>query len=366
MQVELDISRTEELSQWNKPRAKKMEPLPTYELPFEKQVHGKQVKEIKGKHPTYYQLDHICDSEKQAAATLIRQLKQYEVDNKTKVACLQGISEEGPVNSINVQAPIGSIIDKINTEIANCRKSGKCRNEKINDVVGVMKVTEQMRDQIELETREQSGSFLWSRAREKRITASLCHRVISFTGRTSGKLLANEIIKRKAFSTASTEFGIDHEQLAIDKYRESRNIMVDKCGLFVSIEQGYLAASPDGIITRPDGEKGLLEVKALPSWASVTVVDAYKNSKYPVRMTYVNELKQRVPKLKKNHQYYHQVQLQLYCCSHFAQFADFVLFHANTSEMHTETIYPDLEWQAEKIPKLESFYKEKVIQELLK
>ena len=201
-----------------------MESLPTYELPFEKQVHGKQVKEIKGKHPAYYQLDHICDSEKQAAAILIRQLKQYEVDKKTKVACLQVINEEGPVISTNVQAPIGSIIDKINTEIANCRKSGKCHNEKVNDVVEVMKVTEQLRNQIELETRGQSGSFLWNRAREKRITASLCHRVISFTGRTSGKLLINEIIKRKVFSTASTEFGINHEQLANQEILRLTNV----------------------------------------------------------------------------------------------------------------------------------------------
>ena len=340
--------------------------VPTYELPFEKQVHGKRVKERKGKHPSYYQLDKVCNSDTTAAQILITQLQKYENEQNTKVACLQVLDKAAPVRGINVQVPVGSIIDKLNSQIISIRKSDKCHDDKVVDVLEALKLSEEERDTIEMETKDQSGNFIWNRAREKRITASVCHRVISFTGRTSGKVLVNDVIRRKTFTTAATEFGLQHEQLAIDKYKDTRNVTVEKCGLFISLERGYLAASPDGIVTRADGEKGLLEVKALPSWTDVSVLDAYKDRKYPARMTVVNDANQRAPRLKTTHQYYHQVQLQLYCCSHFAKFVDFIILHVNRSEMHAETIYPDLEWQATKLPKLEAFYKEKIIPELLK
>ena len=168
----------------------------------------------------------------------------------------------------------------------------------------------------------------------------MCHRVASFSGKTSGKAVVNDNLKRKIFTTASTEYGIQNEELAIEKYSRSRNVTVEKGGLFVVPDRGYLAASPDGIITRPVGEKGLLEVKVLQSSTDVTVLNAYKDQKYPVSIS-LHEHNQRVPKLKKTHQYHHQVQLQLYCCSLFAQFVDFVILHVNTDEMHVESIYPD-------------------------
>ena len=58
-----------------------------------------------------------------------------------------------------------------------------------------------------------------------------------------------------------------------------------------------MAASPDGIVTFPDGEKGILEVKAPPSFSDEEPFDAYKNSKYPIKFSTetIDGVKQRLP-----------------------------------------------------------------------
>ena len=366
---EMDLARTEQLSQWNRPRAKKIACVPTYELPFEKQKHGHTQKERKGKHPSSYQLNDICESDIKAAKKLISDLKDFEVKTKTKVGCLQVLDPVNPIAPVNAQVPVGSFIDKMNSDIEKIARSEKSREEKVTEVMNALKVSAEDRDRMEEETRGQAAVALWMRAREKRIRASICYRAISFQYRTpsAGQGLVKDILRPTQFSTADVQFGIDNEDAAIKKYEDSRNVTVEKCGMFISLEKGYLSATPDSIIIEPSGEKGLLEVKALPTFSKVLPVNAYMDNKYPVKMTrvVVNGVTQRVPKLKKNHKYYHQVQLQLYCCSHFATFADFGIFHKEVDQIHVERIFRDDVWVATNIPKMEAFYTSKVMDVLL-
>lgn len=359
--AEMDEACTERLNQWNRPKPKKTEPIPTYELPLEKQRHGQNIVHKTGKHPSSYQLDVVCNSDVAAAKRLITDLQKFEEEQNRKVAFLQVCDIQTPVLSLSIQAPVGSIVDSLNDKIENIRKSEKTRLEKIDDVIAALRVSEEERDRIEQETRKQAGSHIWTRAREKRITASKCHSVISFTYRTSGKGLVNSILKPSArpIQTPAVQFGIEHEPDAIKKYVESRHVTTEECGLFISTEKGFLAATPDSIVTDPDGQKGLLEVKALPTFKDIEPFDAYKSPKYPVALNNNN------PTLKKKNLYYHQVQLQLYCCKHFASFADFVILHVDVDKIHYERIYPDQEWIQTKIPKMEAFYKSKVADKLL-
>ena len=52
--------------------------------------------------------------------------------------------------------------------------------------------------------------------------------------------------------------------------------------------------------------------------------------------------------LKRNHAYYHQVQLQLYVIS--ANWCDFCVYM--TKGIAIESIYPDMEWKVRNLPKL--------------
>ena len=76
----------------------------------------------------------------------------------------------------------------MNKEIIRVARSDMTRNDKAEGVLNALKVTEEERDHLEGETREQASTFLWMRAREKRIRASICHRVITFTGKHRERL----------------------------------------------------------------------------------------------------------------------------------------------------------------------------------
>ena len=65
--------------------------------------------------------------------------------------------------------------------------------------------------------------------------------------------------------------------------------------------------------------------------------------------------------LKRDHEYYHQVQLQLYITS--ANWCDFCVY--TTKGIAIESIYPDMGWQVRNLPKLQYFYDNILLPEIL-
>ena len=65
--------------------------------------------------------------------------------------------------------------------------------------------------------------------------------------------------------------------------------------------------------------------------------------------------------LKRNHAYYDQVQLQLYVTS--ANWCDFCVY--TTKGIAIESIYPDIEWKVRNLPKLQYFYDNILLPEIL-
>ena len=65
--------------------------------------------------------------------------------------------------------------------------------------------------------------------------------------------------------------------------------------------------------------------------------------------------------LKRNHAYYHQVQLQLYVTS--ANWCDFCVYM--TKGIAIESIYPDMEWKVKNLPKLHYFSDNILLPEIL-
>ena len=65
-----------------------------------------------------------------------------------------------PVSSLNTQPFIGSITDKQNEQLAKIVNSDKSMTEKCGDVLLAFKVTLEQRITTELETREQSSTYL--------------------------------------------------------------------------------------------------------------------------------------------------------------------------------------------------------------
>ena len=118
---------------------------------------------------------------------------------------------------------------------------------------------------MEKHTRCQVSSDLWHQERKLRITASMVKEVCCKRGTTSIKSFILKELAPKSIDTAAICYGNDHEQDAIESYKRfcksnGKEVVVESCGLVISLSEPWLAASPDGIVSE-GGSKGCLEVK---------------------------------------------------------------------------------------------------------
>ena len=129
-------------------------------------------------------------------------------------------------------------------------------------------VSQQQAKAVELNTKSQSKSPLWSSMRTGRITASR-FKAVSHTSPASPSIslimsICHPEISR--FKTAATCWGCEHEQVARDKYvsllsMSHHNFKVEESGLFLSTEYPFVGASPDGLVTCACCNDGICEIK---------------------------------------------------------------------------------------------------------
>ena len=125
------------------------------------------------------------------------------------------------------------------------------------------------------------------------------------------------------------------------------NTTVHKCGLFISENNNWLAATPDGIVNDPTATKhpnGLLEIKNPYS----VLDEVCRVSSFCLELNKEKNASQ----LKRIHSYYFQVQCQLYCID--VQWCDFVV--RTKIGLHVERIYNDSKWWGLHLAKLRNFY----------
>jgi len=231
-----------------------------------------------------------------------------------------------------------------------------------------LKVTASERLIIESKTRSQQHSELWHQVRHKRITGSICGRVLCQKIKTKSLLLYCLYPKPLNPLPAPILWGRRHESVAIKKYLAIKNppgttdstcTTVEACGFIIHPQQCYLGASPDGRVTDKACTQphGIIEIKCPYSKREVEPEEACKDS------TFFCELKNSKICLKSSHAYYHQVQLQLYVGSDLYNWCDFCVF--TTKGLSITRIFPDHEWLKEKIPELEFYWKKYMKPELV-
>ncbi|KAK4887438.1 hypothetical protein RN001_003709 [Aquatica leii] len=185
--------------------------------------------------------------------------------------------------------------------------------------------------EIEHDTRGQHENPRWQELRKDCLTASNFGVVVKRRTSTS----CHNLIKRLLYSQEI------HENVAIQKYENQFNVKIEKCGLFID-SNNFLGASPDGLI----GTNGLVEIKCLPSIGVNPIKDSATS-------TTCFEIKDGNVQLKKNHNYYFQVQGQLNITGR--EYCDFVIFTEN--DFHVEKMFVDRHfWQETMLPKLKLFF----------
>ena len=163
----------------------------------------------------------------------------------------------------------------------------------------------------------------------------------------------------------ATIYGSEKEEMTRQKYitlqrlTNHPDLTVKDCGLFVSEQNNWLAATPDGIVHDPSDKEnpsGLLEIKNPFAVKDKHLTDACNMSSFCLEEDKDNH----AYKLKRQHNYYYQIQCQLYCVN--THWCDLVV--RTNKDIHVERIYRDEQWWAGQLEKLKIFYFSALLPEL--
>ena len=138
-------------------------------------------------------------------------------------------------------------------------------------------------ESLTTQTVEQSGSILWKDARKLRLTASCTHKV-PVKEDTDPKKFLSEHLHPSFLGNSNTRHGIQSE-FSVKNFLKSQGYSLRNVGMYVSTEEKWLSASPDGIIDNDT----LLEIKCpVPGVKWQTLDDLITSKKYDVFYNNVN------------------------------------------------------------------------------
>lgn len=233
-------------------------------------------------------------------------------------------------------------------------------------------VDEKTAHEIEQSTREQSratsstgtGEQLWYAERQKRITASKVGGIAKMRKTTKRANKVKQMLYSKFQGNRHIAYGLENEDTARQAYTSYMHssghsgLSTSNVGLVVSTKNPWLAASPDDRIYDPQTSPphGLAEYKNPSSARDMTIGEACTQVKgFCIKKeTITNPEGKKITHkhLDTNHDYYYQVQCQLYCDE--KQWCDFVVKTKN--DLYVERIYRDEAWWQNQLQKLEDFY----------
>ena len=217
-----------------------------------------------------------------------------------------------------------------------------------------LQLTGQASDILEEKTRGQSASSLWHESRRLRLTASCFHQIINRRQTTyPSAFLRQQLYSTGRVQTKAMRLGLEREDGAAQRYKlqkqvEGEELTLSEAGLHVCADMGFLGASVDRIARDACGRMILVELKNPDNtWEFENVLDIPQKQKCVSKTACGQRLE-----LNKKHSYYTQVQGQMYVYG--SNQCDFVL--CTKTAMHTERIERDESFITDMIKKLEAFY----------
>lgn len=186
--------------------------------------------------------------------------------------------------------------------------------------------------QLCADTTDQRISPVWKDERSRRITASNAYSLYTYynchtdTVKDWRRKITGLVVPKEIHSVAISH-GIRCESLAIKAYERDYNKTVSRCGFVVPPHIPWLGCSPDGVIMH---ERKIIEVKCPLLGADHSLNDVLEKATY---------LSKSLKLLKRNHQYYTQVQLNMFVLK--CTTADFIIYSEAEDKCHVETINYD-------------------------
>jgi len=191
--------------------------------------------------------------------------------------------------------------------------------------------------EIEQSTIGQRDNPLWYEYRKGRITASAVGPIIR-RKQLDGEFIKQCMDPKDISGIPAIQWGVRNEEKARSDYIIKSGNNVRETGLFISADEPNLAASPDGIIF--DGETyGVLELKCPYSIRFTTPQNGFKKLAFT----------DNDGKLKQTHNYFYQIQLQLYTTR--LEWAHFVIWTPYGISIE-KILWNEELWREKILPKL--------------
>ena len=364
------LTCTDRLQQWNQPRAKRIDPIPVNQL-------GARRREL------------LPPRKKSSGANVIfdpRPLAYREPDPGAleELRCTLHTLKE-PCALLSVLIPCTKKVAHDHCYITTEHNSVKHSSTKhpsfasafdISLYLDVSTVTEQsvlktlcltakQREELEKETKGQVGNNKWHDSRRYRITGSKCGRVLKQEMTVAllrcciySKPMLNALPKPISWGR-NNEMAACHAYVKHMQTHGHPELKTSSSGFVVHPEKGWLGASLDAWVTDPSCNltQGIAEFKCPYSKLDITPEKACEDPKFCCIL-----LGDKI-QLKRDHIYYHQVQLQLYVASDLCHWCDFCIY--TTKGVAVERVFPDAAWKQIYCPVLDSFFFDCILPELV-
>ncbi|XP_048586934.1 uncharacterized protein LOC116607025 isoform X1 [Nematostella vectensis] len=215
---------------------------------------------------------------------------------------------------------------------------------------------------------DQAKSPGFFRHRAGRIGASVCGAVFHGNLAQPSQNLIQSICYPHLFkiNNKATKHGCKYEEQAIKSYEHHMkslhtNFQIKRCGLFINKDFPFIHATPDFLISCDCCGLGCGEVKC-----PISVTNGNFNE-YSLKASSCLENVNGVLKLKKSHNYYYQVQQQLFTLPD-RKYCDFVVFAIDSdgnSHVLCDRINPDPSHSSGVMKKIETFWRICILPEML-
>jgi len=205
-------------------------------------------------------------------------------------------------------------------------------------------------------TRGQRTNELWKDLRRYRLTGSNFGK--TFKGLSScdtniDKLRSDLFDSKDLSHIPAIQWGQAHEAEALREYQKQTHYSLKDTGLWL-FDNACLGASPDSLVYEGDKLVGIVEVKCPYKLRSIKLTSEDIMGLDLPYITADNDL-------AKSHDYYHQVQAELYATG--APWCDFFVW--SPSRTHKIRIFPDCDWKENTLPKIQEFFLNKILRPII-
>ena len=258
----------------------------------------------------------------------------------------------------------GSNVDDISTDLPTCDLQDLMVSYYKANIV----VNDSRAAYIQLTTMkhgsDNKASILWKEERRLRVTSSNVGAIAKRRSTTKVGPLVHQLLYSSFRGNRATSWGLLQEEDTEKQYQEymkeqCADFKVNgNCGLYVSTQYPWLAATPDGLVHDPSitPSRGLVEYKNPHTCRNSTIIEAMRNKKIKF-LTIINDK----VSLKRSHQYYYQIQTAMLCTE--TQWCDFVVRTSIDFQL-VERIRLDEEFCSSFIIKVREFYFNSILPEI--